>query len=210
MFCVPFVDFTIFHAAAELSADPKATMRWTVRQFRKKIFMRYGLTLVGWPYETFVNLSKITGLAKIKHLAFLWDTGVLRFERMSDLLAHSQRTGDPVLLTILDFKDTPRQQREDVKRRRWRPKTNPLNLPYRYERNGPKSARWVSAEAEAEAGAETGAGMELADDPIEEFDELPSRGPIQRYEFFPHARRDRERTCRGIELKDDRIEQFVD
>ena len=201
LFCVPFVDFTCHHTAVELSADPKATMRWTVKQFRKKIFMRYGLTLVGWPYEMFVNLSKITGLAKIKHLAFLWDTGVLHFERMSDLLAHSQRTGEPIPPTILDFKDTPRQQREDVKRRRWRPKTNPLNLPYRYERNGPKSARWVSAEAEAEA---------EADDPIEQFDELPSRGPVQRYEFFPRACRDREHTCRGIELKDDPIEQFVD
>ena len=185
-------------------------MCWTVREFRRKIFAPYGLTLVGWPYGQFVNLSKVTGLVKIKHLAFLWDSGAMRLERMSDILACSRREGTSPPPTVLDLKDTPRQQREDIKRRRWRPKTNPLNLPYRHERNGPKSARWVSADAEAEAEAGTRAGMELEDDPIEQFDELPSRQPVPRYEFFPRARRDRQRTCRGIELEDDRIEQFVD
>ena len=68
-----------------------------------------------------------------------------------------------------------------------------------------KSSRMMAWEAEA--------GMELSDDPIDEFDEseFPSRRVGRRYEFCPRARRDDGRAaCRGIELEDDRIEQFVD
>ena len=205
---IPSADCT--HIVVELSGNPKAKMCWTVREFRRKIFGRYGLTLVGWPYDKFVNLSEITGLMKIKWLTSLWDSGAMRLERLSDVVAQSRCTDSPAPPTILDMKDTPRQQRKDIKSRHPRPKTNPLNLPYRYERNGPKSARWVSDEAEAEAGAEMGAGMELEDDPIEQYDDVPSRTPVQRYEFFPRACRDHVGVCRGIELRDDKIEEFVD
>ena len=82
--------------------------------------------------------------------------------------------------------------RSDIKKHRYRPKTNPLNLPGRYIRNGPKSARWVTAAAEARA--EVALGQELEEDPIEVYEE------------------DRlERAGRsGEELVDDPIEDFSD
>ncbi|KAI0738495.1 hypothetical protein C8Q80DRAFT_1275483 [Daedaleopsis nitida] len=136
-------------ALAEVSGVPDATMRWTLETYVTDIVVGCGVELLGFPPTyTFGNLSiTATGLARINHLIALWESGVMHFSRVP-LLADEESTGG----------------RPDIKRRRNRWKTNPLGLPGRYKRKGPKSAAFVSQEVEAAVEAET--QRERAEDPL--------------------------------------------
>ena len=96
----------------------------------------------------------------------------------------------------LHFGFAPDLGRCDIKKRKYRPKTDPLNLRKgRYVRNGPKSARRVSQMAERRA-----EGRELSSDPITSFSD--DEGPSTRKK----ARQVR-RGRRGSELEEDPIEE---
>ncbi|KAI0738492.1 hypothetical protein C8Q80DRAFT_1124669 [Daedaleopsis nitida] len=144
-------------ALAEVSGVPDATMRWTLETYVTDIVVGCGVELLGFPPTyTFGNLSiTATGLARINHLIALWESGVMHFSRPK----------------------TPPRRPESVARRRgvdgWssghqeasKPvEDNPLGLPGRYKRKGPKSAAFVSQEVEAAVEAET--QRERAEDPL--------------------------------------------
>ncbi|KAI0738616.1 hypothetical protein C8Q80DRAFT_1358078 [Daedaleopsis nitida] len=156
-------------ALAEISGVPDATMHWTLETYVADIFVGYGVELLGFPPTyTFGNLSvTATGLARINHLIALWESGVMHFARVSDerrrAAAENPLLAAPVPL-LADEESTG--GRPDIKKRRRRPVTNPLGLPGRYERNGPKSAPFVSQEVEAAVEAET--QRERAEDPLAE------------------------------------------
>ncbi|KAI0738490.1 hypothetical protein C8Q80DRAFT_1124672 [Daedaleopsis nitida] len=154
-------------ALAEVSGVPDATMRWTLETYVTDIVVGCGVELLGFPPTyTFGNLSiTATGLARINHLIALWESGVMHFSRVSDerrcAAAENPLLAAPSPL-LADEESTG--GRPDIKRRRNRWKTNPLGLPGRYKRKGPKSAAFVSQEVEAAVEAET--QRERAEDPL--------------------------------------------
>lgn len=151
------------------SGDPQARMRWTVRGFYLYVYRRYGLKLVGWDCTVlFTNPSHITGLVNISRLATRWERGELHFEPVTAEELEAARL-NPLLAA-----PGPRHhgyrtpaQRKDVKKRRPRSKKDLLGYLPRYERNGPKSQKWVTEEAELWASQPQ--GRELEEDPIESF-----------------------------------------
>ncbi|KAM5536397.1 hypothetical protein V8D89_009936 [Ganoderma adspersum] len=101
----------------------------------------------------------------------------------------------------LHFGIAPDLGRCDIKKRKYRPKTDPLNLRTgRYVRNGPKSARWVSQMAERRA-----EGRELSSDPITSFSD--DEGPAKRAGRRVRRRKPRA-ELRGDELEEDPIEDW--
>ncbi|KAI1785927.1 hypothetical protein LXA43DRAFT_1113043 [Ganoderma leucocontextum] len=120
-----------------ITSDPKARMRWSVKAYCKFVFIRYRLRLVGWPHDVvFANLSKVTGYERISRLFALWESGLPR-----------------------------NWGRNDIGKRRRRPKTNPDgNRSYRCVRDGPKTPRLVSAAADARADKEYIEGLIAAKD----------------------------------------------
>ena len=140
-------------------------MRWSLKLYVSRIYLGLRLKLVGWPDDIpFTNLSRVTCWEPITRLVGLWDSRVLRFEPVSDDEAGAARR-DPMSATPAVLHDgiPARLARSDVKKRRYRPKTNPLRLPYRHPLDGPKSARWVSEDAERRAEEEMPVEMESAE-----------------------------------------------
>ncbi|KAI0824299.1 hypothetical protein BC628DRAFT_1339506 [Trametes gibbosa] len=154
----------------DLTDDPDAFMRWTVRGYHRQIYTRYGLALVGWPDELpFADPSKpeLTGLARISRLLACWQSGELKFVTVElDRAARAAKNPMDVAPSAKNGGIQPRLGRSDIKKRRARAAAAAARFPARYVRDGPKSARWVSAAAEARA--EHGRG-EDPDDPIEDF-----------------------------------------
>ncbi|TBU51098.1 hypothetical protein BD310DRAFT_774055, partial [Dichomitus squalens] len=147
-----------------LSGFTRAEMRWTLDAYLERVFYSLGFKLVGWPPDVpFANLSNFHGLPLIKHIRSQWTSGVMHFAPVTDADRENARrdrlSAAPGSLSH-DVR-TP-SSRSDIKARRDRPKTNPENLPYRHVRNGPKSAKEVSAEAEAAADAEVWEARERA------------------------------------------------
>ncbi|PIL36510.1 hypothetical protein GSI_00199 [Ganoderma sinense ZZ0214-1] len=139
---------------AELGCST-ARMRWSLQKYLDEIFFGLGIRFAWVRYLLFANLSKHTGLARIMHITTLWNAGVIYFARVTpeerettlhDLLSAAP---GPLHLGLPEW-----YGRSDIKACRYRPITNPLGLPYKYERNGPKSAKTVSDEAEVAAEAE--------------------------------------------------------
>ncbi|TBU34323.1 hypothetical protein BD311DRAFT_618099, partial [Dichomitus squalens] len=129
-----------------------AAMRWTLKGYLKHVFFRLGIKLI-WPSNLrFANLSQHSGLARITRIKALWENGIIRFAPVTDADREAGQR-DPLSAAPGPLHDGIRESygRSDVKARRFRPKTNPENRPYRHVRNGPKSAKVVSAEAEAAA-----------------------------------------------------------
>ncbi|KAM5536333.1 hypothetical protein V8D89_010025 [Ganoderma adspersum] len=129
-------------------------MRWTLWAYYKFVFLALRIKLVGWPHDVpFMNLSRITSLARISRIVALWETGKMHFAPVSDdehraALDHPESCAPGPL----HFGFAPDLGRCDIKKRKYRPKKDPLDLRQgRYVRNGPKSARWVSQMAEARA-----------------------------------------------------------
>ena len=128
-------------------------MRYTVKAFWKDVYIRYGIELLGWPPDiVFTNLSAITGLKQISRLLELWESGKMHFARVSAAQLAAAES-NPLLCAPgpLNYGIPPRRPRNDIKKHRHRPKTNPLGLPGRYVRDGPKSTRRVTATAELAA-----------------------------------------------------------
>ncbi|KAI0640240.1 hypothetical protein C8Q77DRAFT_1045159 [Trametes polyzona] len=160
------------HTLVSLSGDKRACMHWTVRAYFRKIYVEYGLELVGWPPDLpFADLSDpgLTGFVPISRLIMLWETGELRFVRAALDRAERERR-DPMDVAPCKINDglPPNLGRSDIKKRRERKKVDAVRFPQRYVRNGPKSAEWVTDEAEARAEQDEYRG-EDPDDPIEEF-----------------------------------------
>ncbi|KAI0688482.1 hypothetical protein C8T65DRAFT_589475 [Cerioporus squamosus] len=157
---------------ATRSGNPDACMRWTLESYHRNVYVGLGYELIGWPPSVpFTNLSDITGYERIASLLSRWKTGKMYFARIPEARRRAaEDTSDPLRTAPapLHFGVKPRQSRSDVKKQRYRPKTNPLNLPGRFVRDGPKSARWVSEDADSMP-----TGIELEDDPIEQFEDEP-------------------------------------
>ncbi|OSC96226.1 hypothetical protein PYCCODRAFT_1200795 [Trametes coccinea BRFM310] len=138
-----------------LTDDESASMRWTIDGFYCKIYVDYGLQLVGWPHdEFFTDLSSVTGLERISRLFELWVEGVMRFEPVDlDIDARRARKPEDVAPSPLHLDIAARLGRSDLKKRKGSSKIDPARFPARYVRNGPKSEKWVTAAAEARAEA---------------------------------------------------------
>lgn len=179
-------------------------MRWSLKAYLDDVFFGLDIQFHWVPYLLFTNLSRHTGLPRIMHITTLWETGVIYFAPVTDEEREAARRDPlsaapgPLHLGLPEW-----YGRSDIKARRYRWKTNPFDLPYRYERNGPKSAKTVSAEAEAAAEAEVEAAKERAMaeecEDIEEFSDDDERGELVR----------RECRARGAgELPSDPIEDW--
>ncbi len=149
-------------------------MRWSVKAYCKFVFIKYHFRLVGWPLDIpFANLSDVTGSERILRLLALWESGALRFVPVSDEEVDAARR-DPLTVAPapLNFGLPRNWGRNDIGKRRHRPKTNPENRAYRHVRNGPKTPRLVSAAADARADREYAEGMIAAASRVEESDGL--------------------------------------
>ncbi|KAI0367839.1 hypothetical protein BV20DRAFT_1037540 [Pilatotrama ljubarskyi] len=164
-----------------LSGDANASMRWTVKGYHQKIYTEYGLQLVGWPTDLpFADLSKpgLTGYDRISRLYILWQSQDLKFIPVPlEKAARAAQNPMAVAPSALNHGIPPKLGRSDLKRHRAGGKVDPVRFPPRYVRNGPKSEKWVTDEAEARAAAASVAAVcrgEDPDDPIESFtdDEL--------------------------------------
>ncbi|KAI9070355.1 hypothetical protein FKP32DRAFT_1558118 [Trametes sanguinea] len=135
--------------------DESASMRWTVDGFYRKVYVEYGLRLVGWPHdEVFTDLSNVTGLDRISRLFDRWMDRTMHFEPVDlDLEARRAQRPEDVAPSPLYRDEALRLGRSDLKKRKGSSKIDPARFPARYVRNGPKSEKWVTAEAEARAAA---------------------------------------------------------
>ncbi|KAI0323239.1 hypothetical protein GY45DRAFT_1207655, partial [Cubamyces sp. BRFM 1775] len=140
-------------ALVSLTGDACARMHWTLKGYHRKIYVEYGLELVGWPQgEIFADLSEVTGSKRISTLLVLWETGLMFFSRVElDKPARAARTPEDVAPSMLNAGVPPKLGRSDLKKRYGRKKVDPMRFPPRYVRNGPKSEKWVTAAAEARA-----------------------------------------------------------
>ncbi|KAI0702822.1 hypothetical protein C8T65DRAFT_579055 [Cerioporus squamosus] len=169
-----------------------AKMRWTVKSYYLYVFLRYRIQLRGWPREIpFMNLSDITGWRRISLLSKRWKTGKMYFAPVSDAaLEAAMKSPISVAPGPLNNGYAMDLGRSDIKKRRALPKDG---RPPRYVRNGPKSARLVTAAAEARAEkamAEERAAMEVEeeeeisdDDSAYVMRPLPVLGPVKRLRF---------------------------
>ncbi|KAI0629958.1 hypothetical protein C8Q77DRAFT_279881 [Trametes polyzona] len=158
-------------ALVSLSGDARACMHWTVRGYFRKIYVEYGLELIGWPGDLpFADLSDpgLTGFGPISRLFVLWETGELRFVPAPLSRAERERR-DPLDVAPCRINGglPPSLGRSDLKKRRERKKVDVERFPPRYVRNGPKSAEWVTEEAEARAEQDPDDS-----DPIEDFTDV--------------------------------------
>ncbi|RDX39383.1 hypothetical protein OH76DRAFT_1491234, partial [Lentinus brumalis] len=75
-----------------LSGRGHAKMRWTVKKYYLYVFRRYRIELRGWPRGVpFMNLSKLTGLARIQRLSERWKAGKMHFAPVSDAALEAAR-----------------------------------------------------------------------------------------------------------------------
>ncbi|PIL36373.1 hypothetical protein GSI_00061 [Ganoderma sinense ZZ0214-1] len=189
---------------ARISGCSTARMRWSLQEYLDDIFFGLGIRFAWVRYLLFANLSRHTGLARIMHITTLWNTGVIYFARVTPE-EHEAALRDPLSAAPgpLHLGLPEWYGRSDIKARRYRPITNPLGLPYKYERNGPKSAKTVSDEAEAAAEAEVREAKErivaaqLED--IEDFSDEEERRELVRRELRARA---------AGELSSDPIEEW--
>ncbi|PIL32921.1 hypothetical protein GSI_05039 [Ganoderma sinense ZZ0214-1] len=146
-----------------MSGRSTASMSWTLRAYLKNVFFLLGIKLIWVPDILFTNLSNLTGLAVIMRIFSLWRSGAIRFEWVT-AAEREAAMRDPLSAAPgpLHLGMPARFIRSDIGARQERPVTNPLGLPYRYERNGPKSERVVSDSAEAAAEAEVREAKERA------------------------------------------------
>lgn len=166
-------------------------MRWTVKSYLLYVFLRYRIALRGWPRDIpFMNLSDITGWPRISRLSTRWKTGKMYFAPVSDAaLEAAVRNPISVAPGPLNNGIAMDLGRSDIKKRRALPKDG---RPPRYVRNGPKSARLVTAAAEARAEremAEERAAMEVEEDEISDdgsaymLRRWPVLGPVKHLQF---------------------------
>ncbi|PIL37670.1 hypothetical protein GSI_01364 [Ganoderma sinense ZZ0214-1] len=136
----------------QLTGNPKASMHWTKNGYAFGVVVRGGHHLRSWP--TYANIpfadpSNIPGgQPTIRFLLALWDVGILRFEpATADDIDLARRNPAAVLPGTPPVRPAPfcwgPFGRNDIGLGRLRPKTNPLGLPLRRPKNGPKTAKLV-------------------------------------------------------------------
>nr|VWO95418.1 F-box and WD domain protein [Ganoderma boninense] len=144
--------FQLTDPTGQLTGNPKAKMGWSKKAYAFGVVVRGGHHLRSWP--TYANIpfadpSAIPGgQPAIRFLLALWDVGILRFEPATteerDL---ARRNPDAVLPGIPPMLRAPfcwgPFGRNDIGLGRLRPKTNPLSLPLRHPKNGPKTPKLV-------------------------------------------------------------------
>ncbi|TBU51077.1 hypothetical protein BD310DRAFT_982955 [Dichomitus squalens] len=159
---------------ARLSGVSNAKMRWTLDTYLDYVFFPLGLKLEGWPPTLrFANLSNQPGIRRLRRIKFLWEMGVIHFAPVTDAdRRRALRNRFSVAPGPLNYSIRESYSRSDIKARRYRPKTNPFNRPYRFARKGPKSAKVVSAEAEAAAEVEVMEARERQAAAEEDFDDI--------------------------------------
>ncbi|PIL33000.1 hypothetical protein GSI_04449 [Ganoderma sinense ZZ0214-1] len=156
---------SINDALAQISGRSTARMRWSLKAYLDEVFFGLDIQFHWVPYLLFTNLSRHTGLPCIMHITTLWETGcVIYFSPVTD------------------------EEREAARRDPLSAASGPLHLglPEWYERNGPKSAKTVSAELEVAANTEVEAAKEPATtaetEDIEEFSDDEERRELVRRE----------------------------
>ncbi|PIL26635.1 hypothetical protein GSI_09555 [Ganoderma sinense ZZ0214-1] len=139
-------------ALSEVSGVSGSKMRWELLEYVLYVYLKLRVQLVGWPGDlVFTNLSNppLTGLGCISRLVALWDSGAMHFAPVTDA-EYRAALEDPYSCAPgpLHRGFPENLGRCDIKKRKYRPKTDPLGLRVgRYIRNGPKSARVVSETA---------------------------------------------------------------
>ena len=133
----------------DASGDPGAEVVWEAYAFRDMIVLRYGLILVGWPYDIyFGNLSKIEGgVQTIRRLLSLFEQRRLRFRKATagEIFAARESVYNAVP-GFCEIANLPEVCRRDLGKRKARPSVDSTCFPPRFVRNGPKSLAWVRDE----------------------------------------------------------------
>ena len=123
-------------------------MRYSVLSYSRYVFRRYLLRLVGWPDNVlFANLSEVTGAERLLRLLALLEQNVLNVVPVSvaeaNIAMYNPLYAAPAPLHL----GIPENLgRNDLKKRRRRPVTNPTNRPYKRVRNGPKTPKEIVEE----------------------------------------------------------------
>ncbi|PIL33140.1 hypothetical protein GSI_04589 [Ganoderma sinense ZZ0214-1] len=136
----------------QLTGNSKAKMGWSKKAYALGVVVRGGHHLRSWP--TYANIpfadpSAIPGgQPTMRFLLALWDAGILRFEPATpEEIDLARRNPDAVCPGIPPVRPAPfcwgPFGRNDIGLGRHRPKTNPLGLPLRHPKNGPKTAKLV-------------------------------------------------------------------
>ena len=69
--------------AGHITGDEVATMHWPT--YWKDVVARYHVIIEGWPEDVpFRNLSDVSNLGKLEQLLRGWQSGTIRFRRISD------------------------------------------------------------------------------------------------------------------------------
>ncbi|TFK79872.1 hypothetical protein K466DRAFT_656762 [Polyporus arcularius HHB13444] len=138
---------------------PHARMAWTARSFQQRIFLRFGMKAVGWPPEIIFRNPKYLSMDDVRLLIELCHSGELYFTAASeDELAAGERDVARSCPGALFPAPTPALGRSDIGRQQVQRDAEGNVEPRRYERNGPKSAKWVDEEEAETTGSPTASG----------------------------------------------------
>ncbi|KAI0694089.1 hypothetical protein C8T65DRAFT_536587, partial [Cerioporus squamosus] len=126
------------------TGDPNAKMAWTARSFQRRVFLRFGMKAVGWPPEIVFRNPKYFSMEDVRRLTELCLSGELYFTAASeDERAAAERDIAHACPGVLFPAPTPNVGRSDIGRQRSRCDAEGNIEPRWYERNGPKSVKWV-------------------------------------------------------------------
>ncbi|KAM5538962.1 hypothetical protein V8D89_007391 [Ganoderma adspersum] len=135
-----------------VSGNSTANMGWSEKRYARGVVVRCRQNLVGWPWYAnipFANPSDLLGGQPVlRFLLALWNAGILRFEPASDEDVDLARRNARAVLP-----GAPRARpppfcwgpfgRNDIGLSRFRPVTNPMGLPLRHPRDGPKTPKLI-------------------------------------------------------------------
>ncbi|TFK79254.1 hypothetical protein K466DRAFT_592470 [Polyporus arcularius HHB13444] len=130
-------------------------MAWTAVSFQQRVFLRFDVKAVGWPPEIVFRNPKYMSTEEIRLLIDLCESGQLHFAPASDdELAAAKQDVAHACPGVLFPAPLPDYGRCDIGTQRPCTDAEGNLQPRRYERNGPKSAKAVDEEEEAENAGE--------------------------------------------------------
>lgn len=150
---VPILPALTRHSSTgHVSGNQTANMGWSEKRYALAVVVRCRQNLVGWPWYAnipFANPSDLLGGQPVlRFLLALWNAGILRFEPATDEDVDLARRNARAVLP-----GTPRVRpppfcwgpfgRNDIGLSRLRPVTNPMGLPLRHPRDGPKTPKLI-------------------------------------------------------------------
>ncbi|KAM5529988.1 hypothetical protein V8D89_016297 [Ganoderma adspersum] len=141
----------------QLTGNPVARMRWSKKGYALGVVVRGQHHLRSWP------TAIPGGQSTMRFLLALWAVGILRFEpATAEDIDLARRNPDAVLPGVPPALRAPfcwgPFGRNDIGLGRLRPKTNPLGLPLRHPKTGPKTAKLLlDSDGEDEEISEAGA-----------------------------------------------------